>query len=194
MTTDSERPPPDITLLLHRWGSGDSAAADELMPLVYDELHALAARRLRGERDGHTLQATALVNEAYLRLVGADVRLDGRTHFLALVGRIMRRVLVDHARARDAAKRGGGAARVSLTDAQLFAPATDEGGAVDVLAIHQALEALEEQDARKARVVELVVFAGLSQREVADALSISPATVERDLRFARAWLATRLHD
>ena len=162
------------------------------MPLVYDELRALAARRLRGEREGHTLQATALVNEAYLRLVGSATPLEGRTHFFALAARMMRRILVDHARARDAAKRGGGAARVSLTEAEIFGPAGGASDAVDVLAIHQAPEALEAHDERKARVMELSVFAGLAQREVAEALSISPATVERDLRFARAWLANRL--
>lgn len=192
MTDDPKPSPADVTRLLHRWEEGDESAVEELMPLVYDELRALAARRLRGEREGHTLQATALVNEAYLRLVGSQVPLQGRAHFFALAARMMRRILVDHARARDAAKRGGGAARLSLTEARLFEPASDEGDPVGVLAIHEALEALESHDERKARVVELSVFAGLTQREVAEALSVSPATVERDLRFARAWLASRL--
>lgn len=192
MDEDPKRHAPDVTQLLQRWKAGDGSAADELMPLVYDELRALAAGRLRGEREGHTLQATALVNEAYLRLAGSAVPLEGRAHFFALAARTMRRILVDHARSRDAAKRGGGAAHLSLTEAEVFGSASVDGDAVDILAIHEALEALESLDERKARVMELSVFAGLAQREVAEALSISPATVERDLRFARAWLANRL--
>lgn len=163
------------------------------MPLVYDELRRLAARRLRGEREGHTLQATALVNEAYLRLVGSPVHVEGRAHFFALAARMMRRILVDHARSRDAAKRGGGAARMSLTEAQSIAP-TGATSEMDVLAVHEALEALEEHDERKARVVEMLVFGGLKHAEVAEALDISLATVDRDFRFARAWLAGRLQE
>jgi len=192
MDKNPRQPPSDVTQLLDRWEAGDGSAVEALMPLVYDELRALAARRLRGEREGHTLQATALVNEAYLRLVGSEVSLQSRAHFFALAAKMMRRILVDHARARDAAKRGGGAARLSLTEAQVFGPASGAEDAVDVLAIHEALEALESHDERKARVMELSVFTGLTQREVAETLSISPATVERDLRFARAWLANRL--
>jgi RNA polymerase sigma factor (TIGR02999 family) len=194
MVTPPKRPATDVTQLLQRWEAGDGSAVDELIPLVYDELRALAARRLRGEREGHTLQATALVNEAYLRMVGSAVPLQGRAHFFALAAKIMRRILVDHARTREAAKRGGGAARVSLTDARLFAASSGDGDPIDVLAIHDALDALESRDERKARVIELSVFGGLTQREIAESLSISPATVERDLRFARAWMAKRLKD
>lgn len=192
MEKDAKQPAADVTQLLHRWEAGDGSAVEELMPLVYDELRALAARRLRGEREGHTMQATALVNEAYIRLVGSAAPLEGRAHFFALAARMMRRILVDHARARDAAKRGGGAARLSLTQAEVYGPVSEVDDAIDVLAIHEALEALEALDERKARVMELSVFAGLTQREVAEALATSPATVERDLRFARAWLANRL--
>ena len=180
--------PKDVTQLLQAWDGGDNSVADRLMPLVYDELRSIAEGRLRGERAGHTLQATALVNEAYIRMVGSDIQVQGRSHFFALAARVMRRVLVDHARARDAAKRGGGASRVSLTEAGLVAPQDDPG----VLAVHEALTALERQDERKARVTEMLIFAGMTYDEVAEALGISAATVDRDFRFSKAWLSARL--
>lgn len=183
----------DVTALLNRWSDGDRSALDRLLPLVYDELRVVASRRMERERAGHTLQATALVHEAYVRLVGADVDWRDRAHFFALAATTMRRVLVDHARARGAGKRGAGSPVVSLdrTDIDL---AADGGDAVELIALDQALEELERQDARKARVVEAHVFGGLTYREIGEALGISEATVDRDLRMARAWLARALAD
>jgi RNA polymerase sigma factor (TIGR02999 family) len=180
----------EVTRLLARWSAGDTSAMDELMPLVYDQLRQIAGRYLRDERTGHTLQATALVNEAFVRLVGSDVSFDDRVHFFALAARTMRRILVDHARRHQADKRGGGALRVPLAEAQLITAAD----AIDILAVHEALEELQAQDERKARVVELLVFGGLSYAEAADALDISEATLDRDFRMAKAWLALRLGD
>lgn len=181
-------PHDEVTLLLEQWHSGDASAMERLMPLVYDQLRVVADRRLRGEQTGHTLQATALVNEAYLRLVGADVAFEGRSHFFAFAARMMRRILVDHARARRTAKRGGDAVRLSLTQANLV----ETEDAADVIAVHEALEELEKQDPRKARVLELIIFGGLTYQEAAEALDVSTATVDRDFRFAKAWLAKRL--
>lgn len=188
--SDPEPDTEEVTQLLRKWDAGDTSAAERLMPLVYDQLRTVAARRLRAESEGHTLQATALVNEAYLRMVGSDIHVEGRAHFFALAAQIMRRILVDHARARGAAKRGGGAARVSLTQANLQAP--DEG--VDVLAVHEALKQLEELDERKAKVIEMLIFGGLTYAEASEALGVSEATVDRDFRFAKAWLAGRLQE
>lgn len=178
----------DVTRLLNEWGQGDPDAMERLMPLVYDELRAVAGRRLRAERADHTLQATALVNEVYLRMVGAEMDFNGRAHFIAIASRVMRRVLVDHARMRSAAKRGGNRERMSLTEANLVA----SSDAPEVIALHEALEALEAQDERKARVVELMVFGGATYDETAAALDISAATVDRDFRLAKAWLARYL--
>ncbi|HEX6058199.1 MAG TPA: ECF-type sigma factor [Gemmatimonadaceae bacterium] len=179
----------EITRLLVAWGEGDETAMERLMPLVYDELHAIAGRYMRDEHAAATLQTTALVHEAYLRLVGSDVRWEGRRHFLALAARTMRRVLVDHARERRRARRGGGALDVvTLED-----PAADPGSdPIDVIAIDTALEHLAAMDERKARAVELHYFAGLDYDEVAHALGISPATVHRDLRFAKSWMYDHL--
>jgi RNA polymerase sigma factor (TIGR02999 family) len=181
--------PAEITVLLRRWEDGDERALDRLMPLVYDELLALAHRRLAGERTGHTLQTTDLVHEAYGRLAEVDLPLQDRAHFFALAARAMRRILVDHARARMAGKRGGGRVPVSLDELAVEPPADD---GAEVLALHEALEALEKQDPRKARVVEAHIFGGLTYDETAIALGISPATVDRDLRLAKAWLAREL--
>jgi len=181
----------EVTRLLAAWrGSGDEDALDRLIPLVYDELHALAARRLRGERPDHTLQATALVHEAYARLVEGDVRFDDRAHFFALAATAMRRILVDHARHRGRDKRGGGRARVTLNDE--IAAAADRPD--DILALDEAIERLAEHDERKARVVELHFFGGLTYAEIAAALEVSEATVDRDLRMAKAWLGNELKD
>jgi RNA polymerase sigma factor (TIGR02999 family) len=183
----------DVTQLLVAWKEGDDAALNRLMPLVYAELHSIAARHLRNERAADTFQTTALIHEAYMRLVGADVEWDGRQHFLAIASRTMRRVLVDHARTRSRAKRGGGhVVSVTLSDAM---PVDGDAGPdrVDVLALDQALEKLEAFDERKAKVVELHHFGGLSYDEVAQIMGISPATVHRELRMARAWLYKELN-
>jgi RNA polymerase sigma factor (TIGR02999 family) len=174
----------DVTQLLALWRAGDGDALGRLMPLVYEELRAIAERRLMHERRGHTLQPTALVHEAYLRLVGADLTLEDRAHFLALAARTMRHILVDHARAHGRNKRGGGAVAVTLDELSAAAPQRGE----DIIALDEALGQLAAIDERKARVIELHFFGGLTYDETAQALHISPATVDRDLRMARAWL------
>ena len=183
-------PLPQVTVLLRRWSDGDQRALDRLMPLVYEELRGVAHRRLEGERAGHTLQTTALVHEAYARMADADLTWQDRAHFFALAARTMRRILVDYARARLAEKRGGGAEAVSLD--RLSVELADRGEHAEILALHEALEALERQDARKAQVIEAHIFGGLTYQETAEALGISPATVDRDLRLAKAWLAREL--
>jgi RNA polymerase sigma factor (TIGR02999 family) len=180
---------PDVTALLLAWRGGDDAALGRLVPLVHDELRKIARRCLRGEHAAHSLQATALVNEAYLRLVDARlVNWQNRVHFLAMSARLMRRVLVDAGRARGADKRGGDAVRVSLSEA--LGRSDDLGH--DVVALHDALEQLEQVDARKGRLVELRFFAGLSVEEAAGVLEISPQTASRDWTFAKAWLRREL--
>jgi RNA polymerase sigma factor (TIGR02999 family) len=189
---DSEEPqtPPDVTALLLSWSGGEAAAADRLIPVVYEELHRQAARAMRREGHSHTLQATALVHEAYLRLVDQQrVQWRNRGHFFGIAAEVMRRVLVDHARARDAAKRGGGAQRLTLGDA-LGVPS--DGADADVLALHEALERLALLDPDQARLVELRYFGGLNIEESAEALGVSPATVEREWAVARAWLRREL--
>lgn len=178
-----------VTQLLANLKDGDRAAANELMPLVYDEFRALAERQLRKERAGHTLQPTALVNEAYLRLID-QTRVDwhGRTHFFAVGAQAIRRILVDHARHHKRQKRGGGAARVALDEGVARAPQADE----DVLALHEALERLAKLDARQAQIVEMRFFGGMSVEEVADVLGVSKRTVEADWTMARAWLMREL--
>ena len=166
---------------------GDRQALDEMLSAVYTELHRIAARYLSHERPGHTLQPTALVHEAYLRLAGQrNADWGNRAQLLGLAAGMMRRILVNHARDRSAAKRGGDAQRVSLSLADLAAePRPDD---VDTIALHEALERLEQRDARKGRVVELKYFGGLTNDEIAEVLGISGATVEREWKFARAWL------
>jgi RNA polymerase sigma factor (TIGR02999 family) len=183
-----EAEPTEVTRLLLAWRDGDASALDRLIPLVYDQLHALAQRHLRGERADHTLQTTALIHEAYLRLVGTDVAWKGRAHFLAVAAQTMRRILVDHARARGRDKRGGGAVRVGLDDMQLASP---QAGA-QLVALDDALERLDGVDPRKVKVVELHYFGGLTYAETAEALGISAATVDRELRLAKAWLYREL--
>ena len=174
---------------MQRWGGGDQSALDELTPLVYAELRKLAAAYLRRERPGHTLQATALVNEAYLRLVGRKHgRWQGRSHFYGIAARLMRQVLVEHARRRRAEKRGGGLLAVTLAQADEVAGAPE----VDVLAVHEALERLAAFDEQQARIVELRFFGGLSIEEAAEALGVGHATVEREWGLARAWLRKEL--
>ena len=175
--------------MLLDWRSGDENALSRLVPLVHDELRKIARRCLRGDRMAQSLQATALVNEAYLRLVDARrVNWQNRTHFLAMSARIMRRVLVDAARARGADKRGGHAVRVSLSQAAERPPDLGE----DVVALNDALDALERLDVRKARIVELRFFAGLSVEETAVALGVSSQTVGREWTFVKAWLRREL--
>jgi len=182
-----------VTLLLDRAQRGDRTATDELFPLVYDELRVLAARTLDGERVGHTLQPTALVNEAYLRLVGpSDAGWQSRAHFFGAAAKAIRRILTDHARSRGRLKRGGGRAggRIPLDEALVVG----DDNVPDLVALDEALERLGAMDAQKARVVELRFFAGLSVEDVARALGVSESTVARDWRFARVWLHKELGD
>ena len=177
--------PSDVTRLLQEWRDGNRDSLDALLPLVYKELRRLAHAHLRHERPDHTLQSAALVNEAYLRLVGLDTpQWESRTHFFAIAARLMRQVLVDYARRHQADKRGGGAYKVSLEAANDISCRED----VDVVALDDALEALARIDARQSRVVELRFFCGLSLQEISLALDIAPATVQRDWTAARAWL------
>ena len=174
-----------VTQLLLRWSEGDKAALGKLMPLVYRELRRLAGHYMRRERPGHTLQASALVNEAYLRLVDyRRMQWQNRAHFFAVAAQAMRRVLVEHARSRQYAKRGGTAQRISLDDVAVL---TDQQAA-ELVALDDALTSLEALDARKARIVELRYIGGLSIEESAETLGVSTATVERDWRSAKAWL------
>jgi RNA polymerase sigma factor (TIGR02999 family) len=182
--------PPDVTGLLLAWSAGDAAAGERLLAAIYDELHGQAARAMRREGEAHTLQATAVVHEAYLRLVDQRrVEWRNRAHFYGVAAQMMRRVLVDHARARLAGKRGGALQRVSL--AGLGAAAADETD-LDVLALHDALERLAALDPDQARLVELRYFGGLGIEDTADALGVSPATVKREWAVARAWLRREL--
>jgi RNA polymerase sigma factor (TIGR02999 family) len=175
--------------LILSWRQGDKAALSRLVPLVYEELRRVARRQLRRESPAHALQATALVHEAYLRLVQVDrLTLTSRTHFFGVAAALMRQILVDHARRARADKRGGGATMLSLEDAL---PAT-QPATVDVLALDEALETLSALDPRQCRVVELRFFAGLNIDEAAEALAVSPATVEREWALAKAWLFRRL--
>lgn len=180
--------PETVTELLRAWRRGDREALDRVMPLVYDELHRLASHAMRGEPRDHTLQTTALVHEAYLRLVGADVEWQSRVHFFATAARMMRRILVDHAKAKRRGKRGGGAKKVSLDEATLVTPDHPH----DLLALDEALSRLETRDERKCRIVECRLFAGMTHEETAAALGVSPATVDRELRLAKAWLFREL--
>jgi RNA polymerase sigma-70 factor, ECF subfamily len=179
----------DITQVLAQLRDGDQRAADKLLPLVYDEFRALARHYLGQERANHTLQPTALVHEAYLKLVD-QTRVDwqGKSHFFAVAAQAMRRILVDHARSRQRDKRGGGRARVALDEAVALCPQKDE----DVIALDEALERLTTLDPRQAKVVELRFFGGMNVEEVAQALGVSKRTVEGDWTFARAWLAHEL--
>jgi len=178
-------PPSGVTELLRRWNSGDREAMDRLMPIVYDELRRLAAGYLKGERPGHTLQPTALVHEAYLRLVRQDrVEWQNRAHFFGIAASMMRRVLVDHARRRQAEKRDAGGFRLTLQLGEAFEAARDP----ELLELDQALGRLERLDADQARVVELRFFGGLTVEETAVVLGISTATVKREWRTAKAFL------
>ena len=183
--TEEMRSPESFTRLLLDWSDGDEGARNEMLPLVYDELRRLAALYLRRERREHTLQPTALVHEAYLRLIDQrQVNWKNRAQFVGLAAVMMRRILVNHARDRAAEKRGGDLQKVPLSD-------VDEPGTtrdVDVIVLHDALDQLGAIDPRKSRIVELKFFGGLTTNEIAEVLQLSPATIERDWSFARAWL------
>ncbi|PYJ67898.1 MAG: RNA polymerase subunit sigma-70 [Verrucomicrobia bacterium] len=180
-----------VTELLVRWSEGDDAALAELMPLVYEELRRLAHRQMAAERTGHTLQTTALVNEAYLRLADqTNPNWQSRAHFFAVAARAMRQILVSYARSNRAQKRGGGAFKVELDEAALVSPEESQ----EIVDLHEALERLATLDSRKAQVVELKYFGGLNYEEMAEVLKISPVTARRDWRFAKAWLYTELQN
>jgi RNA polymerase sigma factor (TIGR02999 family) len=184
MSTPSP-PLQEVTQLLVDWGNGNQAALDQLIPLVYTELRQLARRYMRRERPGHTMQTTALIHEAYLRLVDQNqVRWENRAHFLGIAARLMRQILIEHARRRTRAKRGGGAGTISLDEVALVSQAR----ATELLALDDAMERLAAIDPRKSRVVELRFFGGLSPKEAAEVLHIAPNTVLRDWRLAKAWL------
>jgi RNA polymerase sigma factor (TIGR02999 family) len=175
----------EVTQLLVAWGNGDQAALDQLMPLVYSELHRLAHRHIKKERPGHTLQTSALLNEAFLRLVDqSDVQWQGRAHFFSIAAQMMRRILVDYARSRRYAKRGGDAQQVSFEEELLVSRQLS----ADVLQLHDALNELATIDERKGKIVELKFFGGLSIEETAEVLGVSPGTVMRDWTLAKAWL------
>ena len=175
----------EITQLLRAWSAGDQAAFKQLLPLIYDELRVLAGHYLRGERPDHTLQPTALINEAYLRLVKQDFpEWQSRKHFFGVAAHLMRQILVEHARAHAASKRGGGGKKLALDEVLNYA----QEQATELVALDDALTALAQFDERKARAIELRYFGGLSVEEVADALGVSVATVGRELRLAQAWL------
>jgi RNA polymerase sigma-70 factor (ECF subfamily) len=176
----------DVTTLLRAWGSGDREAGERLMPLIYRELRRQAARYLRRERKNHTLPATALVHEAYMRLVGEQAPWTNRGHFFGVAARVMRQVLVDHARRHGASKRGAGWTRVTLEGVEADTPSRERQ--VDVVVLDRALEELAALDSGKARVVELRFFGGLSLEETAETLGVSASTVTREWRMARAWL------
>lgn len=181
----------EVTQLLIAWNDGDQTALERLVPLVHAELHRIARRYMRNERVGHTLQTSALINEAYLRLIDAQqLRWQNRAHFFGVAAQLMRRVLVDLARSRSYKKRGGGALQVSLDETMVV---TKERGE-DLVALDEALSALSELDERKGRVVEMRFFGGLSEKEIAESLSVSPETVRRDWRLAKSWLRRRLSE
>lgn len=178
----------DVTRLLQQWRGGNHEALDELMPVVYDELRRLAKRCLYSERPGHTLRATALVHEAYLRLMDADIGWQDRAHFYAVAARVLRRILVEYARAHGRQKRGGGEEPVPLDEAMVVGPEASS----TVLELDDALQRLSTLDPRKAEIIQLLFFGGLTYEEAAAALDISPATVHRELKLAKAWLHREL--
>ena len=186
MSAESESE--SVTSYLRAFSAGDKEALDQLMPLVYDQLHRLAAKCLRAERPNHTLRATALVNEAYLRLVDADVDWQDRVHFFAISARILRRILVDHAKANRSQKRGGGEEKLQFDEAVMVGPQSEAG----VIELDLALQRLAEHDRRKSEIIELLCFGGLTYDETAAALNISPATVHRELKMAKAFLHREL--
>src|SRR5437899_7346914 len=183
--------PHRVTQLLEQWSHGDDAALAELTPLVYKELRRLAHHYMEGQRPDHTLQTTALVNEAYLRLADqTNPNWQSRAHFFAVAARAMRQILVNYAKSSRAQKRGGGALKVELDEAAIVSPEQSK----EMIDLHEALERLGTLDSRKAQVVELKFFGGLNYEEIAEVLKISPVTVRRDWEFAKLWLYTELHN
>ena len=186
----TEEPGSDVTALLNRMRSGDREAGDRVAGLVYEELHRIASREMRHEREGHTLQTTALVHEAYMRLAGSQsLEIQNRGHFFAVASQQMRRILVDHARSNGAQRRGGSAIRVDLDKLQIAAAERS----IDVILLDESLRELERLDPRAAKVVELRYFGGYTDKEVVDALGVSLATVRREWEFARSWLFDKMH-
>jgi RNA polymerase sigma factor (TIGR02999 family) len=180
-----------VTQLLMDWSHGDDSALTELTPLVYEELRRLAHHFMEGQRPGHTLQTTVLVNEAYLRLADqTNPNWQNRAHFFAVAARAMRQILVNYAKSSRAQKRGGGAVRIELDESAILSPEQSK----EIVDLHEALDRLGTLDSRKARVVELKYFGGLNYDEMAEVLKISPVTVRRDWRFAKAWLYTQLQN
>jgi RNA polymerase sigma factor (TIGR02999 family) len=180
-----------VTQLLAHWSHGDDAALRELTPLIYEELRRLAHYQMAGQRSDHTLQTTALVNEAYLRLADqTNPSWQSRAHFFAVAARAMRQILVNYAKSNQAQKRGGGAFKIELDEAAIVSPEESK----EIVDLHEALERLATLDSRKAQVVELKYFGGLNYDEMAEVLKISPVTVRRDWEFARAWLHSELHN
>jgi len=178
-----------VTRLLHDWSRGNKAALDQLMPVVYQELRKLASSYLKGERSDHTLQATALIHEAYLRLIDQSMpQWESRAHFFGVAARLMRQILVDHARSRAAVRRGGDQQRISIDDALLFS----EDQAAELMAFDEALNRLSALDERKCRIIEMRSFGGMSVEETAEALAVSVPTIKREMRLARAWLRREL--
>ena len=175
----------DVTQLLHEWGSGDKEALNKLLPIVYDELHRLAASYMRKESPGHTLQTSALVHEAYMKLIDQkNVRWQNRAHFFGIAAQLMRRILVDHARRRARMKRGAGTQKLSLNEAMIVAADNAES----FLSLDEALTRLSELDPKKCRIIEMKIFSGLSTEEIAEVEKVSVSTIEREWRKAKAWL------
>ena len=185
MQTEREKP---VTALLADWGRGDRDALAQLLPLIYEDLRAIAEGHLRKERGNHTLQPTALVNETYLKLIGQHVSWQNRAHFFGVSAEIMRRILVDHARRKQAGKRGGGQQTISISEGIDWPDSRD----LDVVALDEALTALAEFDPQQSRIIEMRFFAGLSVEETAEAIGVSPTTIKREWRVARAWLLREL--
>jgi RNA polymerase sigma-70 factor, ECF subfamily len=182
--------PHRVTQLLQQWSHGDDSALTELTPLVYEELHRIAHHFMEGQRPNHTLQTTALVNEAYLRLADqSNPNWQSRAHFFAVAARAMRQILVSYARSDRAQKRGGGGARIKLDESAILSPEQSK----EIVDLHEAIERLGTLDSRKAQVVELKFFGGLNYDEIAEVLKIARITVRRDWEFARLWLYTELH-
>ena len=179
-----------VTQILLNWRAGDNQALNQLIPLVHDNLRQLANKYMRSEREGHTLQATALVNEAFLKLCDSDISWQNRAHFIAIAARAMRQILIDHAKSKHRQKRGGNDIRVTFYDEKI----ADNPAEPDVLDIEEALKNLAKVDERKAQIMELNIYGGMTYEEIGEVLDISAATVDRELRFSRAWLQRALSD
>ena len=187
MSSDNENP--DVTGLLKKWSGGDESALENLIPIVYHQLRLMARRYMNKEGSGHTFQTTVLINEAYLKLSSSEGKeWNGRSHFFGVASRVMRNILVDHARAKQSKKRGGDEVFVTLTERNIV----EKGSSNDILALDEALDRLAELDSRKTRVVEMKFFAGLEVEEISEVLGVSTATVKRDWSFSRSWLRAEL--